>query len=327
MASPQQPVPPQPPAVPVGSGHDHHRQLSADDVARLQAEVEFQLEHAGHESAHQKMALILVGALIASQLIFFMWKRLHNRSFHAATLLGLWLVPAGMAMQAGNVRFVTIWVIYSILNAAVVYQAMQVPVKPWTPRLVYKWFAVVYNACHSVGMLGYAFCLLSFFHVPLILHISSIEDEAKLFEAGIVLAFYGLYFAVCARDLVVLLGDRMAVNVGYHSKEGFPAKHLRSNTCAICGDSTDLVEPDKRHKQNCGHTFHENCIRGYAIIGKKDACPYCKEKIDTSQFRTNPWDTSIGAYLALLDAARYLLVWNPIAFLLVHVVFQLFGLK
>jgi hypothetical protein len=35
---------------------------------------------------------------------------------------------------------------------------------------------------------------------------------------------------------------------------------------------------DKKRKIECGHYFHEFCIRGWVIIGKKNICPLCKEK-------------------------------------------------
>ena len=30
----------------------------------------------------------------------------------------------------------------------------------------------------------------------------------------------------------------------------------------------------------CKHTFHEMCIKGWTMVGKKDVCPVCMEKVD-----------------------------------------------
>ena len=30
----------------------------------------------------------------------------------------------------------------------------------------------------------------------------------------------------------------------------------------------------------CGHEFHEFCVRGWCIVGKKQTCPWCHEKVD-----------------------------------------------
>lgn len=29
----------------------------------------------------------------------------------------------------------------------------------------------------------------------------------------------------------------------------------------------------------CKHKYHEFCIKGWTIVGKKDTCPACKEKV------------------------------------------------
>lgn len=35
--------------------------------------------------------------------------------------------------------------------------------------------------------------------------------------------------------------------------------------------------------------FHEFCIRGWCIVGKKQTCPYCKEKVDLKRMFRNPY--------------------------------------
>ena len=35
--------------------------------------------------------------------------------------------------------------------------------------------------------------------------------------------------------------------------------------------------------------FHEFCIRGWCIVGKKQTCPYCKEKVDLKRMFHNPY--------------------------------------
>lgn len=46
--------------------------------------------------------------------------------------------------------------------------------------------------------------------------------------------------------------------------------------------------------------FHEFCIRGWCIVGKKQMCPYCKEKVDLKRMFSNPYpfpvdmDTKFG---------------------------------
>jgi RING finger protein 121 len=42
----------------------------------------------------------------------------------------------------------------------------------------------------------------------------------------------------------------------------------------------------------CKHCFHELCIRGWTIVGKKDVCPVCLEKVDMRDLCADkPWET------------------------------------
>lgn len=81
-------------------------------------------------------------------------------------------------------------------------------------------------------------------------------------------------------------------------------KVLRDDTCSICGDTVSSLEPGIDHEEarlrgqvlagenhlqlNCGHTFHSSCLYGWCMIGKKDTCPYCKERLDLQIFQFNP---------------------------------------
>ena len=91
------------------------------------------------------------------------------------------------------------------------------------------------------------------------------------------------------RDFVEICTDRMAATIGYYSKDGLPNKYLGEGICAVCGYATSdghhatlTTDPSQRpmfsddpvHQLTCKHVFHEKCIRGWVMIGKKDICPY-----------------------------------------------------
>ncbi|GES86971.1 RING finger protein 175 [Rhizophagus clarus] len=263
------------------------------------------------EKQHGTMALILLAALFGFQFLILYWKSKHYRSFQAVTLFGLWLIPMYFfGIQAHFWRFFSIWVLYSIANSWVLYLASRKPLDHQTPRLVYKWFSVVYKVSYAVGTDG--------------------------FELGAILLSYGLYFGVLSRDFVEICTDRMASTLGYYNKDGFPRKHLRADICAICGvaaSRNNTTNENEKNDQNhvfqlaCKHVFHDECIRGWCLIGKKDICPYCKEKVDLKEFKTNPWDTQQQLYLSLLDGVRYLVVWQPVIFAIVQLAYALFGLE
>jgi len=109
--------------------------------------------------------------------------------------------------------------------------------------------------------------------------------------------------------------DRLASLMGFTGK-GLPLKSLPARTCCICGEE---YNPEIAIKLNCHHQFHEWCIRGWTIIGKKETCPYCSEKVQLKQLFNNPWEKQGILWANLLDSLRYLIVWNPLILTAVQV--------
>lgn len=80
----------------------------------------------------------------------------------------------------------------------------------------------------------------------------------------------------------------------YYTPQGMPHRSLEQNVCAVCGNELLVSEKESgviedTYKLSCHHVFHEFCIRGWCIIGKKQTCPYCKEKVDLKRLFSNPW--------------------------------------
>lgn len=152
-------------------------------------------------------------------------------------------------------------------------------------------------------------------------------------DCGLLFVFYGLYFGVLGRDISEICTERIAAHLGYYTQTGIPSKHLGKNVCAVCGNALLISENDvgvieNTYKLSCDHVFHEFCIRGWCIIGKKQTCPYCKEKVDLKKLFCNPWERPHVLYGQLLDFLRYLIAWQPIIFVFVQGNFlQLFPLK
>lgn len=80
----------------------------------------------------------------------------------------------------------------------------------------------------------------------------------------------------------------------YYTPQGMPNRNLEQNVCAVCGNDLLVSENESgvledTFKLSCHHVFHEFCIRGWCIIGKKQTCPYCKEKVDLKRLFSNPY--------------------------------------
>ncbi|KAJ1549849.1 hypothetical protein HK405_002116, partial [Cladochytrium tenue] len=165
--------------------------LTEDELARLTPDqrrvyehrLQYMEEHRGHEQQHARMALVLMAALVGSQLLLLYWRRAHARSFQLASLLGLWVVPPAIGLSAGNYRYVVVWLLFSAVNAFVVRRALfEVPMQSSTPRLVYKWYSHVYNVSVAVGLLGYFTVAVTFFHIPYNLLGVSEATELSMFQ-------------------------------------------------------------------------------------------------------------------------------------------------
>lgn len=173
-----------------------------------------------------------------------------------------------------------------------------------------------------------------------------------------VILFYGLYFGVMLRDLASILTSRMANTFESDEKRFYKSNSKYQEICNLCqGPMSSISEIERLEMQDdsrielnvhknrfsqdslneeenipdvdeerttlsCGHSLHEYCLRGWIILGKKDICPICKEKVDVSIFSSAPWQADSKFYINILEMTRYLVVWNPIIVFIVQVMIK-----
>ena len=152
------------------------------------------------------------------------WKKRHRRSYELVSLAGLWLVPAGLALQFRFWRFAGAWAAYSAATLFFLARAGARPLAPATPRTVFIWFLAAHKASVAVGAAGYACLALS-----VILAIFSLSDPFPD-GAGLLLLWYGIYFGVLGRDAAEVAADRMAATLGTGTSI---TRSVRS--CGVCG--------------------------------------------------------------------------------------------
>jgi len=216
-----------------------------------------------------------------------------------------------------------------------------------TPRRVYSWFLAVFAVSRAIGVAGYVMVLLEVFGAGPLMSAVGFPPGASL-----TLLFYGLYFGILTRDCAELAAESMALLLGAGGTGGGsrggaaaggaspangngngggglggggagPRLGLTANACGICsGEMLDYshlgealpegVEPCVQLRA-CKHSFHLLCVKGWAVVGKKDLCPVCNEKVDLRPLLgTNPWETSNVQWLQQMDMFRYLVAYLPL---------------
>ncbi|KXZ56725.1 hypothetical protein GPECTOR_1g653 [Gonium pectorale] len=240
--------------------------------------------------------LLMVGA----QTALFLWKKRHRQSYELVTLIGLWVMPAIFSVHLHFWRFLIIWAAFSAITGRLLWACARKKMARTTPRQVYTFFLGVYKASKVVGVTGYCMVLAELFGMGPLLHLLLPRDFA------IDLVWYGLYFGILGRDCAQVASDSLSSRLGMEGRQLV----TRINNCGICGNELrdELVPvsgtgegeeqaPAERTVQlSCKHCFHDLCVRGWTLVGKK-----------------------------MMDGIRYLVVWNPIIFTVLSLLLHLFG--
>lgn len=269
-------------------------------------------------------------------------------------MVAMYIIPFGIAAYRHWWRFVSIWIVITMITILLVWPPLFMPnfnrTGSTVPRMLYKWFFLLYSVSSVIAVTGYTCLLLTFFGINVLLNIS----PPTALDFGFMMLFYGIYYGVLCRDFTDFLVDRLAAQIGYYNpSSALPSKLLRSNVCAICGmehgdkENIDMEGISKREPLlaessvffnngdiqlereellvdyndgsdqkekiivlTCGHKFHEFCIYGWCLVGKRQVCPFCREKVDlNSLFSALPFQKPHYLYGNLLDFIRYLFAW------------------
>lgn len=158
-----------------------------------------------------------------------------------------------------------------------------------------------------------------------------VQDAKQIERQDFLLYIFAcsLYFGVLNRDFAEVCAETIAINIGYFSPNAFAKKTLDHAVCGICNKLLFNADPtvnsmELTRKISCNHEFHDFCIRGWCLIGKKNICPLCREKVNLSETFTRPWDKVDVMYGSFLDTFRYFAGWMPAMILLWRANMKLF---
>ncbi len=93
-------------------------------------------KHRGHDLMHAEMILILFGSILVAQIVLFVWKQRHFKSYQLVTLLGLWFIPIGVCVKMWFVRMILVWTLFSLVTLFIMYKATRRRISVRTPRSV-----------------------------------------------------------------------------------------------------------------------------------------------------------------------------------------------
>lgn len=249
----------------------------------------------------------LVGVVVLQVVVLKLRSRYPKR-FQEITLLFLWLYPLLVIHRRIDVTSILLmgtWIAWSARTFHLLQLSRAKTLARDTPERVYSWFLQTHTICYLLGT-------------------SSIYLFLFLPSLCFSVLFFALYFAVLGRDLAEIATDYISNTVGY-TKYDTPPRNL----CALCDNelqpmlelmaSDNDEDRERKHrtvfKLQCGHEFHEHCLRGWAIVGKKDTCALCSEKVDLKSLIPEvPWNSRRVSvlWIRLLGVLRFLVVWHPL---------------
>ena len=220
--------------------------MATDEIIVTDAQGNQHAVHRRHRTKQQdeeavQIFLFLVFFMLGSQLLLFWWKKRHLKSYSVVTLIGLWLFPIIVSVNMWFIKMIMAWTVFTSGTIYVGFiQANRAQLDRNTPRLVYRWFLLVYRVCYSCAVSGYAAIMLDFFGFSDIF----MDRQHNISQLGTYLLFYGLYFGVMGRDFAEVCAERLANKMGYsNSDDKFATRALPPNTCAICGTVAPLQPP------------------------------------------------------------------------------------
>ncbi|KAG8460908.1 hypothetical protein KFE25_010659 [Diacronema lutheri] len=325
---------------------------------RVASTHKYYVRRSHREETRALLVLVLfVVALVGFQAFLVNCRKRHDALYIGVSLAGLWVIPAFGATWLMWPWTLLVWSAFTLVVGHVMFLATRKELAQTTPRTVYAFFSAVTRSCFALGVAGYALMIVDFLHMEELVGL-----RGYVAPLGGTLLCYGLYLGVLTRDCASLTSELMASRMGFSARDEESRRELAPTACCVCGgelvvagaaragddhaaassshdELAPLIEPASARIENpfegcldaaqpepivtleCGHRYHEQCIRGWTLIGKKDTCAYCCERVELKQ--VFPWERHSLLWLQLLDAIRYLIVWNPIIIVFVDSVLPL----
>ncbi|OAG31635.1 RING finger protein 121 [Nematocida displodere] len=233
------------------------------------------------------MALCIV--FVGVQICAFLWKRVHKKSFSVLSTLILLFFPLVTAVLSLSWVFVGAWAVVALGHMAAFGDIFLGRRPRMLTTNVYAIYRKIFRVSLALSGVGYFMVAYGFF-----------RGVAMLYRKGVFLLMYVLYYTLVVRiglDFVSYKASGTILPSKTAKKEGI---------CPMCGEGEKAG--NKMVHLSCKETIHEECLKNWKILGKKDTCPSCKEKVDLSFIPMNPWQRNEYVFTQFLDFASNLIL-------------------
>jgi RING finger protein 121/175 len=233
------------------------------------------------------LLFLVFGLIICLQALLQAWKKHYTKSYNYVTLFLMWIFIFIISYSGSFYRMLFFWFLFSLISVYLLKIAFEKKIHSTTPRRVYGIFYWIYKLTHAFTIIGFFLYILEVIRLlDYIPFINRIDHSSYLYFSPTTLMFYGLYFSILVRDCTEVCSDQMAYTFEQSRNEYYTSESRTDEKCGICNEEFEeeksiegeeevpvsslrkekRVVIDKKRKIECGHYFHEFCIRGMVIL-------------------------------------------------------------
>lgn len=244
-------------------------------------------------------------------------KKVHRKTYNVLVMFFIIAFPPITMLILKDYVFITLWIILILFFMyCIKISFTKSLLANKKPKRIYNMFKKIFTVTNIMILLSQLMIVFS-----RLVYFDTMKFSLRCFV-------YSVYFAVFCREVMFNLSRVMGQTVGYYSnnKNDTIASNLAENNdcCMICGDK--LIKSNVHTKiftNNCGHSFHMECIKGWALLANNFFCIYCKEKIqDTNKLTKDLWYKTENMMRPVMNMLR-----SSISFFVVIYLFMMVRLK
>lgn len=234
------------------------------------------------------LAIVVIGMYIIS----FFWKKYSKRTYTLASTAILLFFPLASSLVARSKIFPFVWLVVALLHL-IFHGDIILGRRPQIVGTnIYVAYRYIFQTSISLFGIGYVLLAYGFFW-----------QKRFLCAKGVLLLMYVLYYSLICRMGLDFISYRAAGTI-------LPSRGIKnSGECPLCKKKTDSPQIEL----SCGETFHLSCIKNWKILGKKDTCPSCRERVDLSAVVMNPWQKNEYFFTQFLDFTGHLILSYAVA--------------